>query len=52
MEWGNFRTPYLPRTFADKDVDQESVNPGEQVMKTLHIKNQYGGTMISYELEY
>jgi hypothetical protein len=31
MEWGNFRSPYLPRTFADEEVDIDSVNPGDQV---------------------
>ncbi len=31
LEWGNFRSPYLPRTFADEEVDRDSVNPGDQV---------------------
>jgi hexokinase len=31
LEWGNFRSPYLPRTFADEEVDRDSVNSGDQV---------------------
>jgi hexokinase len=31
LEWGNFQSPYLPRTFADEEVDRDSVNPGDQV---------------------
>lgn len=31
LEWGNFRSPFLPRTFSDQEVDEESVNPGDQV---------------------
>lgn len=36
LEWGNFRSPWLPRTFADEEVDNESVNPGDQVSTLLH----------------
>lgn len=31
LEWGNFRSPFLPRTFSDEVVDEESVSPGDQV---------------------
>lgn len=31
LEWGNFRSPFLPRTFSDEAVDEESVSPGDQV---------------------
>lgn len=32
MEWGNFHSSHLPLTQYDKDLDSESLNPGEQVM--------------------
>jgi hexokinase len=31
LELVNFRSPHLPRSFADEEVDVESVNPGDQV---------------------
>lgn len=31
MEWGNFRSSYLPVTEYDQALDVESLNPGEQV---------------------
>ncbi|KAL3634863.1 hypothetical protein CASFOL_021917 [Castilleja foliolosa] len=31
MEWGNFRSSYLPLTEYDQSLDAESLNPGEQV---------------------
>lgn len=32
MEWGNFRSSHLPLTEYDQALDDESLNPGEQVM--------------------
>ena len=31
MEWGNFRSSHLPLTEYDEALDEESLNPGEQV---------------------
>lgn len=31
MEWGNFRSSHLPLTEYDQALDDESLNPGEQV---------------------
>jgi hexokinase len=31
MEWGNFWSSHLPRTQADEALDNETMNPGEQV---------------------
>jgi hexokinase len=30
-EWGNFDSPCLPVTEYDRVLDEESLNPGEQV---------------------
>lgn len=35
MEWGNFRSSHLPVTEYDQNLDIESLNPGEQVTKTI-----------------
>ena len=35
MEWGNFDSELLPRCFADKELDTESLNQGEQVTTNL-----------------
>jgi hypothetical protein len=32
MEWGNFRSSHLPLTEYDHAMDNESLNPGEQVI--------------------
>lgn len=31
MEWGGFWSSHLPRTFADEQLDKESLNPGQAV---------------------
>jgi hexokinase len=31
VEWGNFFSKSLPRTFADEGLDKDSLNPGRQV---------------------
>lgn len=31
MEWGNFWSSHLPRTFYDIELDAESPNPNDQV---------------------
>lgn len=33
IEWGNFCSELLPRTFADEGLDADSLNPGQQVRK-------------------
>lgn len=35
MEWGNFRSSYLPLTEYDTALDIESLNPGEQVIYNI-----------------
>lgn len=35
MEWGNFRSSHLPLTEYDHALDNESLNPGEQVLVCL-----------------
>ncbi|CAD5165585.1 unnamed protein product [Musa acuminata subsp. malaccensis] len=37
MEWGNFRSSHLPTTDYDQALDNESLNPGEQVMHDIHV---------------
>ena len=32
MEWGGFWSSHLPRTYADEQLDNESVNPGQAVL--------------------
>jgi len=31
MEWGNFWSSHLPRTYFDELLDNESLHPGEYV---------------------
>jgi len=31
MEWGGFWSSHLPRTYADEQLDNESINPGQAV---------------------
>ncbi|KAL8466021.1 hypothetical protein ACS0TY_035220 [Phlomoides rotata] len=35
MEWGNFRSSHLPLTEYDNQLDEESLNPGEQIFEKL-----------------
>lgn len=39
MEWGNFWSSHLPRTDADEALDNESMNPGEQVLTKVTVIN-------------
>lgn len=32
MEWAGFWSSHLPRTYADEQLDSESVNPGQAVL--------------------
>lgn len=45
LEWGNFRSPHLPRTFADEEVDVESVNPGDQWFEKM-LGGMYLGEIV------
>lgn len=45
MEWGNFHSPFLPRTFADDIVDKDSVNPGDQWFEKM-ISGMYLGEIV------
>ncbi|CAK9222604.1 unnamed protein product [Sphagnum troendelagicum] len=45
LEWGNFRSPHLPRTFADEEVDVESVNPGDQWFEKM-VGGMYLGEIV------
>ncbi|CAK9871045.1 unnamed protein product [Sphagnum jensenii] len=45
LEWGNFRSPYLPRTFADEEVDRDSINPGDQWFEKM-ISGLYLGEIV------
>lgn len=36
MEWGGFWSSHLPRTYADEQLDNESVNPGQAVLIYYH----------------
>ncbi|KAG0570355.1 hypothetical protein KC19_6G156200 [Ceratodon purpureus] len=49
MEWGNFRSHLLPRTFADEEVDRESVNPGCQWFEKM-ISGMYLGEIVRHVL--
>ncbi|KAL6845068.1 hypothetical protein ACP4OV_024563 [Aristida adscensionis] len=45
MEWGNFRSPHLPLTEFDQALDEESLNPGEQIYEKL-ISGMYMGEIV------
>ncbi|KAL6615968.1 hypothetical protein ACP70R_038238 [Stipagrostis hirtigluma subsp. patula] len=49
MEWGNFRSPHLPLTEFDQALDEESLNPGDQIYEKL-ISGMYMGEIIPYVL--
>jgi hexokinase len=44
-EWGNFNSPILPTTFADEDLDRESVNPGDHIFEKL-MSGMYLGDIV------
>ncbi|KAG6473032.1 hexokinase-2-like [Zingiber officinale] len=45
MEWGNFRSSYLPTTDYDHALDAESLNPGQQIYEKL-ISGMYLGEIV------
>lgn len=45
MEWGNFRSSYLPLTEYDIALDEESLNPGEQIYEKM-ISGMYLGEIV------
>ncbi|ESW24963.1 hypothetical protein PHAVU_004G175500 [Phaseolus vulgaris] len=45
MEWGNFHSSHLPLTQYDKDLDSESLNPGEQIFEKI-ISGMYLGDIV------
>ncbi|KAK7245466.1 hypothetical protein RIF29_40312 [Crotalaria pallida] len=45
MEWGNFRSSYLPLTEYDQALDAESLNPGEQIFEKM-ISGMYLGDIV------
>ncbi|BBN04436.1 hexokinase [Marchantia polymorpha subsp. ruderalis] len=44
-EWGNFGSPTLPTTFADDDLDRESVNPSEHIFEKM-MSGMYLGDLV------
>ncbi|KAL2613561.1 hypothetical protein R1flu_025253 [Riccia fluitans] len=44
-EWGNFGSPTLPTTFADDELDRESVNPGEHIFEKM-MSGMYLGDLV------
>ncbi|KAL8223355.1 hypothetical protein R6Q57_018830 [Mikania cordata] len=45
MEWGNFRSSHLPLTEYDESLDNDSLNPGEQIFEKL-ISGMYLGEVL------
>lgn len=45
MEWGNFRSSHLPLTEYDQALDDESLNPGEQIFEKI-ISGMYLGDIV------
>ncbi|KAH7512925.1 hypothetical protein FEM48_Zijuj12G0142100 [Ziziphus jujuba var. spinosa] len=45
MEWGNFRSSHLPLTDYDQELDNESLNPGEQIFEKM-ISGMYLGDIV------
>ncbi|XP_059634893.1 hexokinase-1-like [Cornus florida] len=45
MEWGNFRSSHLPLTEYDQALDDESLNPGEQIFEKV-ISGMYLGEIV------
>lgn len=44
-EWGNFYSPCLPITEYDQALDEESLNPGEQIFEKL-VSGMYLGEIV------
>nr|PNR61786.1 hypothetical protein PHYPA_000210 [Physcomitrium patens] len=45
IEWGNFCSELLPRTFADEGLDADSLNPGQQEFEKM-IGGMYLGEIL------
>lgn len=45
VEWGNFYSNNLPRTFADVELDKDSLNPGQQEFEKM-IGGMYMGEIV------
>ncbi|XP_047307786.1 hexokinase-1-like [Impatiens glandulifera] len=45
MEWGNFRSSHLPLSEYDSALDDESLNPGEQIFEKI-ISGMYLGEIV------
>ncbi|XP_024360110.1 hexokinase-1 isoform X2 [Physcomitrium patens] len=45
MEWGNFWSSHLPRTYVDESLDNESLNPGEYGFEKM-ISGMYLGDCV------
>ncbi|KAI3941377.1 hypothetical protein MKW98_001418 [Papaver atlanticum] len=45
MEWGNFWSSHLPVTEYDQALDQDSLNPGEQIFEKI-ISGMYLGDIV------
>ncbi|KAJ0524133.1 putative hexokinase [Helianthus annuus] len=45
MEWGNFRSSHLPLTEYDETLDNDSLNPGEQIYEKM-ISGMYLGEVV------
>jgi hexokinase len=45
MEWGDFYSAHLPITDIDRELDEVSVNPGEQPFEKL-ISGMYLGEIV------
>ncbi|XP_057447233.1 hexokinase-1-like isoform X2 [Lotus japonicus] len=45
MEWGNFRSSYIPLTEYDQVLDAESLNPGQQIFEKI-ISGMYLGDIV------
>nr|PNR28815.1 hypothetical protein PHYPA_027507 [Physcomitrium patens] len=45
MEWGGFWSSHLPRTFADEQLDKESLNPGQAGYEKM-IGGMYLGEIV------
>ncbi|KAG6788986.1 hypothetical protein POTOM_005066 [Populus tomentosa] len=50
MEWGNFRSSHLPLTEYDHAMDNESLNPGEEIFEKL-ISGMYLGEIVRRVLQ-
>lgn len=44
-EWGGFTSPLLPWTFADRALDAESINPGQQHLEKM-LSGMYLGEIV------